>query len=168
MEKQAITESDATLDDLWSDFNRLKAYAEQLEHKLADQAKICTGLQNNFNAFQDLINLLYAEISSLKSENSDIYHQLHMERQYCKHATSKHSPITFQIFLLKKADAISSAQFSKGLRDSAATITKLLKMNEDLQTELSQSTTIWSSHTEALTEATQSKLLASDTRLKKA
>ena len=76
--------------------------------------------------------------------------------------------MTSQILLLKKADAISSAQLSKGLRDSAATITKLMKMNEQLQTELSQSVTTWSSRTEALTEAAQSKLLSSDTRLKMA
>ncbi len=167
-EKQAIAESDTALDDLWSNFNQSKAYAEELEHKLADQAKICTDLQNNFNASQDLINSLHAEILLLKSKNSDIYHQLRMERQRCKRATSKHGSMTSQILLLKKVDAVSSAQFSKGLRDSATTITKLLKTNEDLQTELSRSTTTWSSRTEALTEVAQSKLLASDTRLKKA
>jgi len=52
--------------------------------------------------------------------------------------------------------------------DSAATITKLLKVNEHLQTKLSQSVTTWSSQTKALTEAAQSKLLSSDTRLKEA
>src|SRR6266508_1461762 len=91
-----------------------------------------------------------------------------MERQCCKHATSKHGSMASQILLLKKADAVSSAQFSKGLRESAATITQLLKMNEDLRTELSQTVTTWSSHTEALTEAAKSKLMSSDTRLKNA
>jgi hypothetical protein len=73
-----------------------------------------------------------------------------------------------QILLLKKADAKSSAQLSKGLRDSAATITRLLKMNEELWTELSQSVATWSSRTEALTEAAKSKLMSSDIRLKNA
>ena len=77
-EKQAIAESDTALDDLWSNFNQSKACAEELEHKLADQVKICTDLQNDFNASQDLINSLHTEILSLKSKNSDIYHQLHM------------------------------------------------------------------------------------------
>src|SRR6266542_2791538 len=167
-EKQAIAESDTALDDLWSNFNQSKAYAEELEHKLTDQAKICTDLQNDFKAFQDLIDSLHAEILSLKSKNSDIYHQLRMERQRCKRATSKHGSMSSQILLLKKADAISSAQFSKGLRDSAVTITSLLKVNEDLRTELSQSVTTWSSRTEALTEAAKSKLMSSDTRLKNA
>jgi len=112
-EKQAIAESDTALDDLWSNFNQSKAYAEELEHKLADQAKICTDLQNDFNASQDLINSLHAEILLLKSKNSDIYHQLRMERQRCKRATSKHGSMTSQILLLKKVDAVSSAQFLK-------------------------------------------------------
>src|SRR6266498_3852703 len=91
-----------------------------------------------------------------------------MERQRCKRATSKHGSMASQILLLKKADAISSAQLSKGLKNSADTITKLLKMNEDLRTELSQSITTWSSRAEVLTEAAKSKLLLSDTRLKNA
>jgi len=61
-----------------------------------------------------------------------------MAQQRNKHTISKHSSMTSQILLLKKADAISLAQLSKGLRKSAATITKLMKMNEQLQTELSQ------------------------------
>jgi hypothetical protein len=73
LEKQAIVESEVALDNLWSNFNESKAYAEELECKLADQAS----LQNDFNSSQALINSLRAEILSLK--NSDIYHQLHME-----------------------------------------------------------------------------------------
>src|SRR5260370_15313836 len=91
-----------------------------------------------------------------------------MKRQCNKHAISKHSSIASQILLLKKADAISLVQLSKGLRDSAATITKLSKINEDLRTELSQSIATWSSRTEASTEAANSKLMFSDTRLKNA
>ncbi len=130
--------------------------------------QLLADLQNDFNASQDLINTLRAEIVSLKSKNSDTYHQLRMERQRCKRAISKHGSMASQILLLKKADAISSAQLSKGLRDSAATITKLSRINEALRTELSQSVTTWSSRTEALTEAVKSKLSSSDTRLKNA
>ena len=168
LEKETIAESDAALDNLQSSFRESKAYATQLEQQLADQVQICTDLQNNLDTSHVLINTLCTEILSLKSKNSDIYYQLHMERQRCKWATSKHGSMASQILLLKKADAISSAQLSKGLRDSADTITKLLKMNEDLQTELSQSITTWSSWAEVLTEAAKSKLLLSDTRLKNA
>ena len=41
-------------------------------------------------------------------------------------------------------------------------------MNEDLQTELSQSVATLSSQTEALTENAKSKLMSSDARLKNA
>ena len=168
LEKEAIAESDAALDSLQSSFRESKTYALQLEQQLADQVQICTNLQNDLNTSHNLINTLRTEILSLKSKNSDIYHQLRMERQRNKRTISKQSSMASQILLLKKADAISSAQLSKGLRDSAAIITKLLKMNEHLQTELSKSATTWSSQIEVLTEATQSKLLSSDTRLKKA
>ena len=132
LEKETIVESDAVLDNLQSSFRESKAYATQLEQQLADQVQICTDLQNNLDTSHVSINTLRTKILSLKSKNSDIYHQLRMERPHCKRVTSKHGSMASQILLLKKADAISSAQLSKGLRDSADTITKLLKMNEDL------------------------------------
>ena len=137
LEREVIRECDAALDNLHSSFKESKAYTTQLEQQLADQVQICTDLQNDLNTSHDLINTLHTEILSLKSKNSDIYHQLRMERQRNKRAISKHSSMASQILLLKKADAISSAQLSKGLRNSAATITKLIKMNEHLQIELS-------------------------------
>jgi len=147
--RQMLSEKKATLaensdEDVNSLRNRLYEASQQtqlLEQQLADQEEVCANLQNSLNASQDLINTLCTEILSLKSKNSDIYHQLRMERQCYKRATSKHGSMTSQILLLKKADAMSSAQLSKGLRDSAATITNLLKMNEDLRTELSHSVT---------------------------
>ena len=79
LEKEAIAESDAALDNFQSSFRESKAYTTQLEQQLADQVQICTDLQNNLNTSHDLINTLRTEILSLKSKNSDIYHQLHME-----------------------------------------------------------------------------------------
>ena len=145
LEKETVVESDTALNNLQSSFRESKAYAIQLKQQLTEQVQICTDLQNKLNTSHDLINTLHNEILSLKSKNSDIYHQLRMERQCHKHAISKHGSMASQILLLKKADAISSAWLSKGLRDSADTITNLLKMNEDLWTELSQSDTTWSS-----------------------
>ena len=170
LEKQTTIaeDSDQDVDSLKNCLYKAVQQTQLLEQQLADQAKVCVDLQDNFHTSQDLIKALRAEILSLKSKNSDIYHQLHMERQCSKRTTSKNTSITSQILLLKKADAISSAQLSKGLRDSSATITKLLKTNENLQKELSHSLTTWSSRTETLTEAAKSKLLSSDTRLKKA
>src|SRR6266571_1235106 len=122
LEKEAIVESDAALDNLQSSFRESKTYMTQLEQQLADQVQICTDLQNNLNISHHLINTLCTEILLLKSKNSDIYYQLRMERQHNKHAISKHSSMAFQILLLKKADTILLAQLSKGLRNSATTI----------------------------------------------
>jgi len=161
-------DSDEDVDSLKNRLFKAVQQTQLLEQQLADQEKVCADLQNDFDASQDLINTLRAEILSLKSKNSDTYHQLRMERQRCKRATSKHGSITSQILLLKKANAMASARLSKGLRDSAATITKLLETNNNLRTELSQSVTTWTSQTEALTEAAKFKLMSSDIRLKKA
>ena len=159
LKKQAVTQSDTALDTLWSNFNESKAHNKQLEHQLAEQMQLLADLQNDFNASQDLINTLRAEIVSLKFKNSDTYHQLRMEWQHCKRAISKQGSLASQILLLKKADAISSAQLSKGLRDSAATITKLSRINEALRTELSQSVTTWSSRTQIHSSLTKSNSL---------
>src|SRR5260370_32447888 len=79
LEKEAVAESDTALDNLQSSFRESKAYATQLEQQLADQVQICTDLQNNLNTSHNLINTLRTEILSLKSKNSNIYHQLRME-----------------------------------------------------------------------------------------
>ncbi len=80
LEKETIAESDAALDNLQSSFRESKAYATQLEQQLADQVQICTDLQNNLDTSHVLINTLRTKILSLKSKNSDIYHQLRMEQ----------------------------------------------------------------------------------------
>jgi len=170
--RQALSKKQATLaegsdEDVDSLKNRLYEASQQtqlLEQQLADQVKICAGLQDDLKVSQNLIDTLQNEVLSLKAKKDDIYHQLRMERQRYTRATSKYSSMTSQIALLKRADAISSAQFSKGLRDSANTISKLLKINEGLQIELSQSAANWSSQT----EAAKSRLISSDIRLKKA
>ena len=78
LEKEAIAESDTALNNLQSSFRESKAYAIQLEQQLTEQVQICTDLQNKLNTSHDLINMLHNEILSLKSKNSDIYHQLCM------------------------------------------------------------------------------------------
>ena len=166
LEKQAALAEDSD-NDVNSLKDRLYIVTQQnqlLEQQLADQVKVCSGLQDDLTASQDLVSTLRTEISSLKAKNGDTYHQLRMERQRHKRTTSKQISMTSQITLLQKADAMLSAQFSKGLRDSADTIAKLLKMNEQLGNELSQSHVTWSSQTEAI----KSKLISSDTRLKNA
>ena len=87
--RQALSEKQTKIaedfdEDIGSLKNHLFKAAQQtqlLEQQLADQTKVCEDLQNDFDASQDLINTLRAEILSLKSKNSDTYHQLRMEQQ---------------------------------------------------------------------------------------
>ena len=161
-EKQlALAEdSDEDIDSLKSHLYKATQQIQLLEQQLADQVNVCTGLQDNLNASQDLVHELRTEILSLKAKTTGINHQLRLERQRYRRVSLKHGSMISQIALLKKADVT----LSKGLKDSANTIDKLLKMNEDLQNELSQSVITWSSQTEAI----KSKLISSDTRLKNA
>ena len=114
--RQTLSEKQATLaEDSDEDFDNLKDHlykasqqTQLLEQQLADQVKVCTGLQSDLDASKDLVNMLQGEILSLKAKNSDIYHQLRIERQCYARATLKHSSMTSQMALLKKADAISS------------------------------------------------------------
>jgi len=134
------------LDSLKSSLSEAMQQIQLLEKQLADQVKVCNGLQDNLNESQDFVNMLRTEILSLKAKNSDIYHQLRIERQRYKRVSLKNGTMTSQIALLKKSDAASS----KVLKDSACVIEKILKTNEDQ------------------TEAIKSKLISSDTRLKNA
>ena len=63
-------------------------------------------------------NLWGSVKSSLRAENSDIYHQLRMEQQCYKRMSLKNGSMISQIALLKKADAASS----RGLKGSAQVI----------------------------------------------
>jgi len=105
LEKQTTIaeDSDQDVDSLKNCLYKAVQQTQLLEQQLADQAKVCVDLQDNFHTSQDLIKALRAEILSLKSKNSDIYHQLCMERQCSKCTTSKNTSITSQILLLKKA-----------------------------------------------------------------
>src|SRR3977135_23087 len=91
--------SDEDFDSLKNHLYKASQQTQLLEQQLADEVKVCAGLQDDLNTSQDLINTLRLEILSLKAKNSDIYHQLRMERQRNKRAISKHGSMTSQITL---------------------------------------------------------------------
>jgi hypothetical protein len=140
------SDEDVDLDSLKSSLHKATQQIQLLEQQLADQVKVCSGLQDNLNASQELLNMLRAEILSLKSKNSDVNHQLRMERQRCKRMSLKKGSMISQIALLERANATSS----KGLKD--------------LQKELSQMVVSQVSQMEAI----KSKLVSTDTKLKNA
>ena len=114
------SDEDVDLNSLKSSLHEATQQIQLLEQQVADQMKVCNGLQDNLNASQDLVNMLRTEISSLKAKNSNINHQLRMERQRYKRMSLKKDSMISQIAFLEKANDTSS---------------KVLK---DLQKELSQ------------------------------
>ena len=87
-----------------------------------------------------------------------------MQCQAAKRGLSKQGLLEAQIDVLKKADAKLSAQLSHESQDSKRAIDSLLKVNEHLQSELSQSIGNWTARLEFL----KTKLHMSDTKLKDA
>src|SRR5438309_1894328 len=74
--KQTHLRKQATLaEDSDNDMNSLKdclyivtQQTQLLEQQLADQVKVCSGLQDDLKASQDLVSTLHTEISSLKAK----------------------------------------------------------------------------------------------------
>ena len=83
------SDEDVDLDSLKSSLYTATQQIQLLEQQLADQVKVCSSLQESLNASHDLVNMLHSEILSLKDKNSDIYHQLRIERQRYKRAILK-------------------------------------------------------------------------------
>ena len=103
-EKQlALAEdSDEDIDSLKSHLYKATQQIQLLEQQLADQVNVCTGLQDNLNASQDLVHELRTEILSLKAKTTGINHQLRLERQRYRRVSLKHGSMISQIALLKK------------------------------------------------------------------
>jgi len=106
-------DSDEDVDSLKSCLYKAEQKTQLLEQQLVDQVKVCTGLQDDLHASQDLVSMLCTGILSLKAKNKDTYYQLCMEHQHYKRATSKYGLVTSQIALLKKSDAVSSNHYQK-------------------------------------------------------
>ena len=103
LEKQPTLAEDSNeaidLDSHKSSLSKATQQIQLLEQQLTDQVKVCNDLHDNLNASQDLVNGLHTEILSLKAKNSDIYHQLGMERQPYKCMSLKNDSMISQIAL---------------------------------------------------------------------
>jgi uncharacterized protein involved in exopolysaccharide biosynthesis len=72
-EKQVIAESDAARDDLWSNFNESKAYANQLEQMLSDKFAECEKLHSDLQNSQQKLQQLKTELDSLQQKYNERY-----------------------------------------------------------------------------------------------
>ncbi|KAF8799067.1 hypothetical protein BYT27DRAFT_7121270, partial [Phlegmacium glaucopus] len=88
---------------------------------------------------------LISDLSMWESKHKDTYHKLCMQRQTTKRGQDKVAQMTEQIAILKKAETNDSAHLLKDSKDAEKAIALLMEANEDLQGELSDSMTQWSS-----------------------
>ena len=93
------SKEDVDLDSLKSGLFKATEQIQLLEQQLSDQVKVCNGLQDDLNTSQDLVNMLRTKILTLEAKNSDIYHQLRLERQRYRRLSLKNGSMTSQIAL---------------------------------------------------------------------
>jgi len=161
-EKRGFMATEISVDDVKKQLFEAIQQTHQLENLLAEKEIKYNALRAELQRSDDLVNKLREEVGLWRAKHKEIYHSLHMQRQATKRGLSKQGLLEAQIDILKEADAKLSAQLSQGSQDSKIAIDSLLKVNEHLQSELSQSISTWTSRLEFI----KSKLQMSDTKLK--
>ena len=142
-EKHTFMAADINVDELKEQLFQATQKTQKLERLLSEGEAKCEILQVELDRSKELINKLKKEALSWKAKQKEVYHSLHMQHQAAKCGLSKQGLLEAQIDVLKKADAKLSAQLSHESQDSKRAIDSLLKVNEHLQSELSQSIGNW-------------------------
>ncbi|KAF8814047.1 hypothetical protein BYT27DRAFT_7206409 [Phlegmacium glaucopus] len=161
-EKQAQVSSESALDDLWSSFQSAKLRITELELEVIQKSSECKQLQVELDKSNKKCSQLAADLSMWESKHKDTYHKLRMQRPTTKRGQDKVAQLTEQIAILKKAETNDSAHLLKDSKDAEKAIALLMEANEDLQGELSDSMTQWSSQL----HKTRSKLEKSQSNCK--
>ncbi|KAF8801467.1 hypothetical protein BYT27DRAFT_7309985 [Phlegmacium glaucopus] len=144
-EKQAQVSSESALDDLWSSLQSAKLRITELELEIIQKSSECKQLQVELDKSNKKCSQLAADLSMWESKHKDTYHKLRMQCQTTKRGQDKVAQLTEQIAILKKAETNDSAHLLKDSKDAEKAIALLMEANEDLQGELSDSMTQWSS-----------------------
>ncbi|KAF8813366.1 hypothetical protein BYT27DRAFT_7250897, partial [Phlegmacium glaucopus] len=144
-EKQAQVSSESALDDLWSSLQSVKLCITELELEVIQKSSECKQLQVELDKSNKKCSQLAADLSMWESKHKDTYYKLCMQRQTTKCGQDKVAQLTEQIAILKNAETNDSAHLLKDSKDAEKAIALLMGANEDLQGELSDSMTQWSS-----------------------
>ncbi|KAF8817101.1 hypothetical protein BYT27DRAFT_7247656 [Phlegmacium glaucopus] len=134
----------------------------ELELEVIQKSSECKQLQVELDKSNKKCSQLAADLSMWESKHKDTYHKLRMQRQTTKRGQDKVAQMTEQIAILKKAETNDSAHLLKDSKDAEKAIALLMEANEDLQGELSDSMTQWSSQL----HKTRSKLEKSQSNCK--
>lgn len=129
-EKVAIQKEQNTLDVLSGRLAQSVVIIKELEDKLLEKDKTVKSLEDKLNLSADKAVTFRKSISNLKSKYSNIYHDLRMHRQAAKRGLTKAENLEEQLDILK-------LDHENNTSDSEKAIATLLKMNENLQSELS-------------------------------
>ncbi|KJA15050.1 hypothetical protein HYPSUDRAFT_59013 [Hypholoma sublateritium FD-334 SS-4] len=129
-EKVAIQKEQDTLDVLSGRLAQSVIIIEDLEEKLTEKDKTIQSLETKLGLSTDKALTFQKSISNLKSKYSAVYHDLRMHHQAAKCGLTKHEALEEQLDILK-------FDHKKSTSDSEKAISTLLKMNENLQSELS-------------------------------
>ncbi|KAF8804582.1 hypothetical protein BYT27DRAFT_7213745 [Phlegmacium glaucopus] len=117
----------------------------ELELEVIQKSSECKQLQVELDKSNKKCSQLAADLSMWESKHKDTYHKLCMQRQTTKRGQDKVAQLTEQIAILKNAETNDSAHLLKDSKDAEKAIALLMEANEDLQGELSDSMTQWSS-----------------------
>ncbi|KAF8799089.1 hypothetical protein BYT27DRAFT_7227979 [Phlegmacium glaucopus] len=117
----------------------------ELELEIIQKSSECKQLQVELDKSNKKCSQLAADLSMWESKHKDTYHKLRMQCQTTKRGQDKVAQLTEQIAILKKAETNDSAHLLKDSKDAEKAIALLMEANEDLQGELSDSMTQWSS-----------------------
>ena len=161
-EKRSFMATEVNVNDLKEQLYQATQKTQELERLLSEKEAQYGILQIELERSKDLINELKEEMLLWKAKHKEVYHSLRMQCQAVKCGLSKQGLLEVQIDVLKKADAKLSTQLLHESQDLKRAIDSLLKVNEHLQSELSQSIGNWTSRLEFL----KTKLHISDTKLK--
>ena len=125
----------------------------QLQNALLLNDDLAERLAEKTNAFDHLTDILRnsqakclslsLHLDSAQEKQKELYHELRMQRQTTKRGLEKKQTLEKQILLLKSADKKQFNAIVEESKSSKMAINSLLKVNEHLRSELSETMTTW-------------------------
>jgi chromosome segregation ATPase len=142
-EKQTILSEESASMELKERLHIAVQHAQRLESDLLAVQLKCKSLDAELEKSKLDKSKLTADILHWKAKHKAVYHELRMTRQTSKRGLTKQGILESQIQILKDAAVNSRAQLAKHTKESQKAIASLMKVNENLHSELSESLATW-------------------------
>jgi len=154
--KSNLEKARAALTEETSEVSLKAALSEtknQLQEALLQNGDLAERLAEKTKAFDHLTNVLRnleakclnlsLHLDSAQEKQKELYHELRIQRQTTKRGLEKKQTLEKQILLLKSADKKQFNAIVEESKGSKMAINSLLKVNEHLRSELSETMTTW-------------------------